>query len=197
MVLGGCSGHAKGLYLRRAARSSGEAFFLTSCKSRIAASKSSCVLGAPVDSARSFSLAVEPCLLPPKHDNELDLELVLELAFELDLEIIDNGRPRVRGASSPIASSSLCDHAIDPVSVSRGDKSASLMWYRPFALKSAYLEFTDDGESVSNAGAGEFVFVLGFANRWWWLGVLWLLPMVVRCSMLKERERPVLVGGTH
>jgi hypothetical protein len=99
-------------------------------------------------------------LLPPKHDNEFDLELVRELALEFDRDNIDSGRPRVRGANSPIASSSLFDH---PASVSMGDRGVSLVWLRPFALKSAYLELTDAGESVSSTG-GEFVLVLGFDN---------------------------------
>jgi hypothetical protein len=189
----GCECRKK-VCLRRAARSSGEAFFLTSCSNRMAASKSSCVLGAPLGSERSFSLAVEPCL-PPKHDSEFDLELVRELArelaFELDRDNIDKGRPRERGASSPIASSSLLEDGAEPSSVSMGDKSASLILYRPFALRSAYLELTDTGESVSSVGAGEFVFVFGFANRLWWWGVLWLLPMMSRYGMLGERERPV------
>jgi hypothetical protein len=96
----------------------------------MAASKSSWVLGAPLGSERSFSLAVEPCL-PPKHDSELDLELVREfareLAFELDRDTKDRGRPRVRGASLLIASSSLFDDTVEPASVSIGDKSVSLI----------------------------------------------------------------------
>jgi hypothetical protein len=55
-----------------------------------------------LDSCRSVSLAAEPCLLLKNKDSELVLEFVLEsareLVFELDLEIIDRGRPRVRGA---------------------------------------------------------------------------------------------------
>jgi len=161
--------------LRRAARSSGEAFFLTSCNRRMAVSRSTCVLFETKDilePCSSVSLVVDPCLLP-KHDNELDLELVLEF----DLEITEEGRPRARGASSPTASSSLFDHAAFPCSESTGERSVSLICCRPFALKSAYLEVTDTGDSTTSAGPDEFVLVLGFDNRLWWLGELWLLPM--------------------
>jgi hypothetical protein len=155
------------IYLRRAARSSGDPFFLTSCNKRMAASRSTCPFNEVFEPCRSVSLVVEPCLLP-KQDNELDLELVLELvrelARELDLEMTDSGRPRGRGANSLTKSSSLPDQ---PVSVSRGERGVSWTWYRPFALKSVYLDLTEAGDSTAGAGPGEFVFVFGFDNRLW------------------------------
>lgn len=75
---------------------------------------------------RSVSLLLEPCLLP-KQDNEFDLELVLEFVREFDLDIMDMGRPRARGASSPTASSFLLCCTTEPVSVSRGDWGVSLL----------------------------------------------------------------------
>jgi hypothetical protein len=149
------------IYSRRAARSSGEAFFLTSCNRRMAASRSTWVFA-------SLSFVVDPCLLP-KHDIEFDLELVLEF----DLEMIEEGRPW-RGASSPTAFPSLVDHA-DPCSVSTGERRPSLIRCRPFALRSAYL----DSEDSTKSAGGEFVFVFGLDSRlWWFFGVLWVLPIV-------------------
>jgi hypothetical protein len=154
---------------------------LMSCNIRIAASKSVCVCEVTdvLESCRSVSLAAEPCLLPKKYDSEFVLEFVLEpareLTFEFDLEIIERGRPRVRGAIWPTTSSSCFKYSPEPDSVSRGESGVSLTWCRLFALQSAYLEEAEAGESVANRG--EFVFVWGFANRLWRLTVLWLLPM--------------------
>jgi hypothetical protein len=129
--------------------------------------------------------------LPPKQDSELDLEFVLEL----DLEATDIGRPRARVASSPIAPSSFFDHIAVPKSEPIGDKRVSLIWYRSFALRSAYPEDTEPGESVASPSPGEFVFVFGFDNLW--LAVLWLLPILSRCGMVEERQRPVLMRRSH
>lgn len=146
--------------LRRAARSSGDAFFLTSCSNRIAASKSTGVFDTK-DSLEpwiSVSFAVEPCLLR-KHDNELDRELTLEF----DLDMIDKGRPRPRGASSPTASSLSSDRIV-PCSVSTGEGGTSFVCCRVFTLGSAYLK--DSGESARRT-AGEFVLVFGLDRRLW------------------------------
>jgi hypothetical protein len=121
--------------------------------------------------------------LLPKQDIEFDLELTLEFV----LEITDNGRPRVWGARSPITSSSLFVHALEPKSVSAGDSSVSLICCRPFVLKSAYLEETETGESTTRAGPGEFVLVFGFDKRLGRSLELWLFPISSRCGAVWSR----------
>jgi hypothetical protein len=140
----------RNMHLRRAARSSGEPCFLTSCNRRMAASTSTVGDMVFLEPFKSVSLVDEPCLLP-KHDKELDLELVREF----DLDITDSGRPRGREASSATASSSLFAHTIEPASVSKMERGLSLTCCRPFALQSVYLEVTEDGESVASVATGE------------------------------------------
>lgn len=86
-------------HLRRAANSSGDAFLLTSCNNRIAASTSDCVVDTKdaFDPGRFLRLAVELLLLLTK-DRSADPDL--ECVREFDLETTVERRPRPSAAAS-------------------------------------------------------------------------------------------------
>lgn len=145
-----------------------------------------------LESDKPASLVVDPCLLP-KHESELDRELVLEFV----LEVMENDRPRA-GVAVSLMPSSLFDQIAEPNSVSMGERRVSLICCRPFALRSTYLDDVETGESMCNEGLGEFVFVFGLDNRFW-LAVLWWFPISVQlnssggATTLKATRRRALI----
>lgn len=191
LVLGSASGSADSSGISRtccrAAMSSGDAFFLTCCRSLIASAISTFEPEAKdnLESDMPASLAAEPCLLP-KHDRELERELDREFDLEFDLEAADRDASRVLVVSTAL--SFFCTRGCWSNSSARSDRSVSLICCRPSALTS-----TGDGdsdESPLEAGATELVLVFGLDSLLA-LGVLGWLPMLLGCSECGES------GGAH
>lgn len=146
--------------------SSGEAFLLTSCSSRMASAISMLEDEAreSLESPSPASLAVEPCLLP-KHDRELERELEREFDLERDLDVMETERSRVLMVSTAL--SFFCMHGATSKAGAVGERSASLICWRPSGLRSTGLgEAESSGTSGLGATGGELEFVLGLESLW-------------------------------
>jgi hypothetical protein len=166
---------------RNAARSSGDAFFLTSCNKRIAASMSDCVVETrdTFDSGRFLRFVVEFRRLRTK---ERSAEPDLECVREFDLETTVERRPRPSIAGS-ISTTSGSDQIAESASLLNGDSIESRISFRVLALRSPYRGESGKGISLLTTGlfGFEFVFVLGFDKRWCW-AVDWPLLLLRRAT---------------
>jgi hypothetical protein len=169
--------------IRSAARSSGDAFFFTSCTILMAVSRSTAwpsETRETFEPARLLSFVAEPRVLPKQ-----DSEFVLESP--------DTGRCKLTTSSG--TSSSPFGELVCLKLLSTGESSCDLTCCRSLALRWAYREDKEDGESTTlGASGGEFVFVLGFDSRlWgWWLMPLALcaLPILSKSSLDYEQKAP-------
>jgi hypothetical protein len=134
-------------------------------------------------------LAVGACLFL-KHDIELDRELVLEL----DLEIMDQVRPRAVVASP--TSPCWCGAGTKSSSEVTGERRASLICCRPSVVRSGHVGDIAAGDSTLGAALVEFLLVLGFDSLFEFAVLGWL-PILWGSARFGERQRSKLLRRTH
>jgi len=177
--------------LRRAARSSGEAVFFTSCTILIAVSRSTAWLVETRDTfepGRLVSFVAEGPRTLPKQDSEFVPE-------SLDSR-------RCRCVASSDTSTSPSGEPVCPKSFSTGESSCVLICWRSLEVRCAYREETEEGEwTTFGASDGEFVFVLGFDSLlwggWWAAVALWAFPISSRGAVYYEQKAPSRSDAEH
>ena len=160
---------------RMAARSSGEALFLTSCSSLMAASTSTWEPDRTCPRESRELLVLLELRRPRKHDSEFERDVVFEfrcfdlareLVFEFERERTKDMRPR--GSVGRSASRSLSGMGDETsMSLSLGVSIHSLMCWRVVALWSVLAGDSGWGESREKTGLGDFESweVRGFVRR--------------------------------